>query len=125
MLCVLVVDDSPATVETTRVLLELWGHVTLIARDGPAAIQAADRFRPDVMFLDIGLPRLDGYEVARQVRRLAGKQPVIICITGYGRDEDRRRSREAGCDHHFLKPADPDVLARLLQTIEAGTHPAA
>jgi two-component system CheB/CheR fusion protein len=125
MLCVLVVEDSPDTAETTRVLLELWGHVTLIAHDGPAAVQAADRFRPDVILLDIGLPGLDGYEVARQVRRLIGKQPVIICISGYGRDEDRRRSREAGCDYHFVKPADPDQLERLLRAIEAGTRPAA
>jgi DNA-binding response OmpR family regulator len=125
MLCVLVVEDSPDTAETTRVLVELWGHVTLIARDGPAAVQAADRLRPDIILLDIGLPRLDGFEVARQVRRLAGKQPVIICITGYGRDEDRRRSREAGCDYYLVKPADPDQLERLLRAIEGGRRPAA
>jgi two-component system CheB/CheR fusion protein len=125
MLRVLVVEDNPDTAETMCFVLKLWGHSPLIARDGPAGIQAAEEFCPDVMLLDIGLPLLDGYEVARRVRQLPGKQPVIICISGYGQDEDRRRSREAGCDHHLLKPADPDVLAQLLRTIEAGTHPAA
>ena len=125
MLRVLVVEDNRDTARTMSVLLEVWGHQPFVEYDGAAAVQAADRFRPDVILLDIGLPRLDGFEVARQVRRLAGKQPFIICISGYGRDEDRRRSREAGCDHHLVKPADLDLLLRMLRAIEAGTHPTA
>jgi CheY-like chemotaxis protein len=74
-----------------------------------------------VVLLDLALgPGPDGYEVARHVRRLARSQPVIICVSGYGRDEDRRRACEAGCDHHLLKPADPDALAQLLRAVEAG-----
>jgi CheY-like chemotaxis protein len=126
MLRVLVVDDSPDTVESTRVLLEMWGHNPFIARDGAAAVKAAVDFCPDVVLLDLALgPGPDGYEVARHVRRLARSQPVIICVSGYGRDDDRRQSREAGCDHHLLKPADPDALAQLLTAIETGAHPAA
>jgi DNA-binding response OmpR family regulator len=121
MLRVLVVDDDRDTREATRLLLTLCGHEVVTARDGAAAVQAADSFRPDVVLLDLALgPGPDGYEVARQVRRRAGAQPVILCVSGYGRDEDRRRSREAGCDHHLVKPADPEELGRLLRAVEAG-----
>jgi CheY-like chemotaxis protein len=125
MLRVLVVDDSSDTAETMRVLLEMWGHEPVIARDGAAAIRAAVCSCPDVVLLDLALgPGPDGYEVARHVRRLARSQPVIICVSGYGRDEDRRRSREVGCDYHFLKPADPDAVAQLLRSIGAAVAPA-
>ena len=125
VLRVLVVDDSRDTAQTMSALLEMWGHQPFVAYDGAAAVEAAVHCCPDVVLLDLALgPGPDGYEVARQVRRLAGKQPVIICISGYGRDEDRRRSREAGCDHHLLKPADPNELAQLLREIEAGAPPA-
>jgi DNA-binding response OmpR family regulator len=121
MLRVLVVDDDRDTREATRLLLKLCGHEVVTARDGAAAIKAADSYRPDVVLLDLALGRgPDGYEVARQVRRGAGAQPVILCVSGYGRDEDRRRSRDAGCDHHLVKPADPEELGRLLRAVEAG-----
>jgi DNA-binding response OmpR family regulator len=121
MLRVLVVDDDRDTREATRLLLKLWGYEVFTARDGAAAVRAADRFRPDVVLLDLALGRgPDGYEVARRVRRRAGARPVILCVSGYGRDEDRRRSREAGCDHHLVKPADPEELGRLLRAVEAG-----
>jgi CheY-like chemotaxis protein len=116
MLRILVVDDDPDTTESMARMLSLWGHEAFTAHDGATAVKAADQFRPDVVLLDLALQsRPDGYEVARQIRRLARYQPVIICVSGYGRDEDRRRAREAGCDHHLLKPADPDALRRLLQ----------
>jgi DNA-binding response OmpR family regulator len=125
MLRVLVVDDNRDTAETMAILLKLWGHEAFTARDGWAAVNAVDHFRPDVVLLDIGLPGLDGYEVARQLRQGGGKQPVIICVSGHGRAEDRRQSRAAGCDHHLIKPADPDELQCLLQTVPVGFHPAA
>jgi DNA-binding response OmpR family regulator len=124
MLRVLVTDDDRDLTETTRVLLECWGHQVFTAHDGTAALRALDGFHPDVVLLDLGLPGTDGYDVARQIRREAGRQPVIVCLSGYGSDEDRRRSREAGCDHHLLKPADPDELRRLLGEIRALPHPA-
>jgi CheY-like chemotaxis protein len=126
MLRVLVVDDCPDTRESMGSLLELWGHEVFTAPDGAAALRAAGEFRPDVVLLDLALGSApDGYEVARQIRRHAGKQPVIICLSGYGQDEHRRRSREAGCDHHLVKPVEPDDLRRLLREIEAGAPPAA
>jgi CheY-like chemotaxis protein len=125
MLRVLVVDDYPDTAETMRLLLVLWGHEVLAAHDGATAFKAAEALQPDVVLLDIGLPKMDGYEVAQQIRRQSGQQPVIICISGYGRDEDRRKSREAGCDHHFLKPVDMDELQCLLQGVQDRLPPAA
>jgi CheY-like chemotaxis protein len=125
MLRVLVMDDDRDLRETTRILLEWWGHQVSTAPDGAATVRAVDQFRPDVVLLDLGLPGMDGYEVARHVRRLGGKQPVIICVSGYGQDEDRRKSREAGCEYHLLKPADPGELKRLLHGIQAGSPPAA
>jgi CheY-like chemotaxis protein len=124
MLRVLVVDDDPDTTETMGCVLRLWGHEVFTAHDGAAAVKAADQFRPDVVLLDLALrSRPDGYEVARQLRLQAAKHPVIICVSGYGRDEDRRRSREVGCDYHFLKPADPDAVAQLLRSIGAAVAP--
>ena len=112
---VLVVDDNPDTRATLRVLLGLWGHQAAEAADGYAAVDMAATFLPDVMLLDLGLPRLDGYEVARRLRRLTGLADVLlIAITGYGRPEDVAACRAAGFDHHLLKPFDPTELERLL-----------
>jgi CheY-like chemotaxis protein len=124
MLRVLVVDDDRDTAESMGFLLNRWGHETLIARDGAAAVEVADLFGPDVVLLDLGLPRMDGFEVARRIRRPADSRPVIICVSGYGQREYRLRSRAAGCEHHLLKPADPEDLRRLLQTVEGGLPPA-
>ena len=126
MLRVLVVDDDRNTTETMRILLQVWGHEVVTAGDGPAALKAADAFRPDVVLLDLALGGpMDGYEVARQIRRQGGARPVLVCVSGYGGEDDRRQNRAAGCDHHLLKPADPDVIAQLLRAIEAGKRPAA
>jgi CheY-like chemotaxis protein len=92
-------------------LLKLSGHQVEMAHDGLAALDLAQSFRPEVILLDIGLPEMDGYEVVRRLRqRPDGKEPVIAAVTGYGRDEDRQRSMEAGFDHHLTKPLAPDVL---------------
>ena len=123
MLHILVVDDDRDTTEAMRILLKLWGFVVLTANTGAGAVKAADIFPPDVVLLDLGLPGMDGLAVARQIRQFGGKQPVIIAISSHGQDEDRRRAREAGCDHFLLKPLDPDELKTLLQALEAVRHP--
>ncbi len=86
-----------------------------VAHDGPAALEAASAFRPEVVLLDIGLPRMSGHEVAARLLRQphAGRR-LLVAMTGYGQDEDRRRSHEAGFDHHLVKPVDPQTLRDLL-----------
>jgi PAS domain S-box-containing protein len=112
---VLVVDDNVDAAESIGMLLRLWGHEVRVAYNGPQALEAADEYRPEVVVLDIGLPGMSGYEVARQLRqRPQFKTALLVAVTGYGQDEDRRRSGEAGFDHHLTKPVDPDALHALL-----------
>ena len=86
-----------------------------MAYDGASALEAVPEFRPDVVLLDIGLPGMDGYEVARQIRQLLNAQPIVlVAITGYGQEKDRRKSEEAGFSHHLTKPVDPVVLHKVL-----------
>ena len=111
---VLVVDDNRDTASGLSRLLTLIGHDVQVAHDGPAAIEQARIHRPEIVILDIGLPGMDGYQVAKQLRReTCCKYSVIIAASGYGQEEDRRRSREAGFDHHLVKPVDVDVLMTL------------
>ncbi|HEV3341531.1 MAG TPA: ATP-binding protein [Pirellulales bacterium] len=108
---ILVVDDNVDTTTTLGMLLAVERHVVKVAHDGPAALTAAQEFRPDVILLDIGLPRMDGYEVARRLRELAEMKAVLlVALTGYGQDEDRRRSAEAGFDSHLVKPVSLEAL---------------
>jgi len=112
---VLVVDDDRDAAESMTVLLELWGHEVRIAYDGRDAVGLAAAYRPEAVLLDIGLPGMNGYEVARRLRALPGcENAILVAVTGYGQDEDRRRSRESGCDHHLTKPVEPAVLQSLL-----------
>jgi PAS domain S-box-containing protein len=111
---VLVVDDNRDSAESIALLAEIWGHEVRTALDGPSALDIAAAYRPEVILLDIGLPGMDGYEVARQLRQRQGGDPVLVAMTGYGMEEDRRRSREAGFDHHLVKPVDPEGLRVLL-----------
>lgn len=112
---VLVVDDNADVAESTATMLELFGHQVTMAADGQQALQAVESFRPDVVLLDIGLPGLDGYEVARRLRqRPAGRAALLVALTGYGQAADRQRGREAGFDEHLLKPVDPAQLAELV-----------
>ncbi len=112
---VLVVDDSQDTTELLGALLEMAGHSVQVAHTGPAALGAAAVFRPDAVILDIGLPGLDGYQVAERLREdPLCKNAMLIAATGYGQEEDLRRSREAGFDRHLVKPIDPADLRRLL-----------
>jgi CheY-like chemotaxis protein len=110
----LVVDDNVDGAESLATLLKLLGHEVHVAHDGPAALLATADVRPEVVFLDIGLPGMDGYEVARRLRRPGRSEALLVALTGYGQEEDRRRSREAGFDHHLVKPVDPAVLEDLL-----------
>jgi CheY-like chemotaxis protein len=118
---ILVVDDNVDMVRGISMLLTLIGHDVATAHDGPAALEAAERFRPEFVLLDIGLPGMDGYEVASRLRREpCSKDAVIVAVTGYGRDEDRRRSKEAGFDYHLIKPLDHDALLSVLSTAGTG-----
>jgi PAS domain S-box-containing protein len=112
---VLLADDNRDSAESLALLLGLYGHEVRVAYDGIAAVEVARAFRPEVALLDIGMPGLNGYEVARKLRQEAGDRPLtLVALTGWGQDGDRLRSREAGFDHHLVKPADPDALQRLL-----------
>jgi two-component system, chemotaxis family, CheB/CheR fusion protein len=110
----LVVDDNRDSAESLALLLQVQGYEVQTAHDGLAALERARVFRPDVVLLDIGLPRMDGYEVARRLRQEGGHQAVLVALTGYGTDEDQRRSQAAGFDHHLLKPVELDALHELL-----------
>jgi CheY-like chemotaxis protein len=112
----LVVDDNRDTVESLAMLMRLYGHDVMTAESGAAALDAALTQDHDVILLDIGLPSIDGYEVARRIRAQTAK-PVLIAMTGYGQPEDRARSREAGFDYHLTKPVDPDRLQDLFGKI--------
>ena len=115
----MVIDDNRDAAESMSMLFELWGHEVVCIFDGRAALDTAAKFRPDAVFLDIGLPGMDGYEIAERLREIPqASRIVLVAITGYGQDEDRRRSREAGIDHHLVKPVAPDALLKLLDSLE-------
>ena len=112
---VLLVDDSVDAAESLAMLLRLWGHEAAVAHDGPAALRLVGQQRPEVALLDIGLPGMDGYELARRLRQQPGlEQTFLVALTGWGQEEDRRRSKEAGFDHHLVKPVDLSALQELL-----------
>jgi len=113
---VLVVEDNPDTRESLRSLLRGWGHEVEVAGDGAQGLAKALGWRPEVAVLDIGLPRLDGYEVARRVRPAVGGEVRLIALTGRGAAEARQRAFAAGFDHHLTKPADPEELRQLVAT---------
>ena len=110
-------------------MLDLMGHETAVANDGEEAFLVAEAFRPDVIFLDIGLPKVNGHDVARAIRaRPWGKDIVLIALSGWGQPDDMRRSLDAGFNHHLAKPAERGEVERLLQrgdsAIAGGTSPA-
>lgn len=112
---VLVVEDNLDSANSLAELIELWGYETCVVNDGPAAIEAATAFQPDVVLLDIGLPGMNGYQVARHMRsRPALKEAMIVALTGYGQEEDRRLAEQSGIDRHYTKPIELAVLQSLL-----------
>ena len=115
---ILIIEDNADARDALRVLLELDGHAVEAAGDGQEALELARTKDPDIALVDIGLPGIDGYEVARRVRARDARRPVLIALTGYGQPEDRRRATEAGFDEMLVKPVDPAALAELLATLE-------
>jgi CheY-like chemotaxis protein len=113
---VLVVDDNADAAGSLAMLLELDGHQTRVAHHGAGALAAVAEFEPDVVFLDIGLPDISGYEVARRLRESmsAPGRPRLIALTGWGADEDRRQAKAAGFDAHLVKPVEPEQLRAML-----------
>jgi signal transduction histidine kinase/CheY-like chemotaxis protein len=112
---VLLVEDNEDARETLEMLLRLAGHEVQAEGDGPAGLRRALELRPDIMLVDIGLPMMDGYEVARRIRQADGAQPYLVAITGYGAPEDRQRAIDAGFDAHVVKPVDFDALTEVLR----------
>jgi two-component system CheB/CheR fusion protein len=112
-----VVDDNVDAAESLSRLLRLQAHEVRVAYDGLAALVVARDMNPDVVLLDIGLPKMDGLEVAKSLRaRGDGPRPLLVAMTGFGQSEDRARTAAAGFDHHLTKPVDPKQLQSLMQT---------
>jgi signal transduction histidine kinase len=112
---ILVVEDNINSAEMLVALLQIDGHEVQVAHDGPIAVETARAFRPGVVLLDIGLPKMDGFEVARHLRSFAEtREATLIAVSGYGQDADRQRSKDAGFDHHLVKPVDRKTLTSLL-----------
>jgi two-component system, sensor histidine kinase len=111
---ILLVEDNPDSRDTLRTILRLWGHQVEVAEDGRTGVQMALAWKPDIGILDIGLPVLDGYQVAERLRAVLKDQIFLIALTGYSQPQDRQRAFTAGFDVHLTKPADLDELARLV-----------
>jgi CheY-like chemotaxis protein len=112
---VLVADDNEDAGESLAMLLRLDGHEVQVTNNGTDAVSLFDKMQPDVVILDIGMPGLSGYEVAGRIRgRDAGKEAMLIAVTGWGQQADKARASQAGFDHHFTKPVEPDSLSALL-----------
>ena len=112
---ILVADDNRDAASSLTLMLQLMGHEVFTAYDGLEALELAEGCRPDALLLDIGMPRLNGFDVARRVREETwGRGIMIIAITGWGADQDRQRSHESGFDFHIVKPANPMTLQRIL-----------
>lgn len=117
---VLVVEDNPDVADMLNLMLQEWGQETRVAHDPPAALSLAEKFRPHCILLDIGLPKMHGYHVARLIREKPwGRGVLIVAVTGWGQEADRQQSRAAGIDHHLLKPVDPAVLQDLINSVTA------
>lgn len=115
---ILVIDDNIDSAECMALLLRLGGHEVQMAHDGQAALDTALTFQPQIVLLDLGLPKLDGYEVARRLRAHPQIQKaILIALTGFGRAEDHQLSEQAGFDHHLTKPVDPNTVEALIKSL--------
>jgi CheY-like chemotaxis protein len=119
---VLIAEDIPDAAEMLRLMVESMGHQVRVAADGVQAVSVAREFAPKIALLDIGMPRMDGYEAARQIRTALGADVVLVALTGWGQEDDQRRAREAGFDLHLTKPADPSLLEDLIATTARQPH---
>jgi len=117
---ILVVDDNRDAAESLQMLLQLIGHDVDVAYDGSEALDLYASAHPDIVFLDIGLPRVSGYDVARNIRdRSRDRNPILVALTGWSSDEDQHRAREAGFDHHMVKPVAYEQLTEFLARASA------
>jgi CheY-like chemotaxis protein/two-component sensor histidine kinase len=115
---ILVVDDNRDSADSIATLLQLSGHRTMTVHDGMEAVEATERFRPEVVLLDVGLPKISGIEACRRIRNLpSGRNVIIVALTGWGQDSDRRKTREAGFDAHLVKPVDYSELLQLIAAL--------
>jgi CheY-like chemotaxis protein len=113
---IVVADDNLDAAESLAIYFGLAGHDVKTAHDGSEAVRAVQEFQADFAFLDLGMPEMDGLEAARQIRKHPwGAGVVLVALTGWGQEEDKRKTREAGFNHHFVKPADPVELVQLLK----------
>jgi PAS domain S-box-containing protein len=115
---ILIVEDNADAAESFRILLELSGHRVRVANDGVNALRYMEEFAPDIAFIDLGLPELDGFEVAERTRGQPGNRTVLVALSGYGRDEDKQRAKAAGFDEHMTKPVEPGRVDALLARFE-------
>jgi len=117
---VLVVDDNHDAGDSLAMLLEMLGAQVQVARSGAEAIEAFPGYQPSLVLMDIGMPGMDGYEAARTLRsRFPAQRTLLVALTGWGQEDDRRRASEAGFDHHLVKPAEIEALEQLLASIQA------
>jgi CheY-like chemotaxis protein len=117
---VLVVDDNHDAAESTALLLKALGAQVRVAFGGAAALQLVERWRPELVLLDLGMPEMDGHEVARRlVQHFGGQRPLLVALTGWGQQQDREQTRRAGFDEHVVKPVDLAGLQRLLGRVRA------
>ena len=111
-------DDNQDAADSLAMLLRLQGHEVRVAYSGMAALEMTKTYTPDVVFLDIGMPGMDGYEVARRIRQQPGLEKVVLAaLTGWGQKEDRRRTAEAGFNHHLVKPPEPKAVESILSSL--------
>jgi CheY-like chemotaxis protein len=116
-----VIDDNKDAADTTAMLVSVMGGDVRVAYDGESGVREVVAFHPDVVFLDLGMPGMDGFETCRRIRREVGDETMIVALTGWGQDQDKRETKRAGFDVHLTKPADPLVLERLLVDGKTGT----
>lgn len=117
---ILVVDDVLDAATSLAMLLQVYGAQAETARDGLEALEAGARFRPEVILMDIGMPRMDGYEAARRIRKEPwGEEVILVALTGWGQERDVHKAREAGFDGHALKPVEPERLIELIASLRA------
>ena len=120
---ILIVDDNRDATDSMAMLLAMEGYDVRVAYDGPQALDAVRTARPDVILLDLGLPGMDGFQVAQRVRSDPHNSSiVIVAVSGYGQEEHRSRSTQAGCDHHLVKPIEPAVVSELLASLHSRRH---